>query len=146
MITKILNSSKSESVSCSVMSELCLTLCDPMDDSPPGSSVRGILPGKNTGVVGCHSLLQGDLPNPGEDLVSRIAGGFFTSWATRGFKPSKNTIKAAGCEQTVGWGSQWFAFCHFCFQKAGDKCFLKDTSKRHWDLKKKKKTLFYIGG
>ena len=30
-----------------------LTLCDPMDCSPPGSS-----PGKNTGV-GCHALLQG---------------------------------------------------------------------------------------
>ena len=34
----------------------CLTLCDPMDGSPPGSPVPGIL-GKNTGV-GCHFLLQ----------------------------------------------------------------------------------------
>ena len=32
-------------------------LCDPIDGSPPGSPVPGILPGKNTGV-GCHSLLQ----------------------------------------------------------------------------------------
>ena len=31
----------------------CLTLCDPIDGSPPGSPV----PGKNTGV-GCHFLLQ----------------------------------------------------------------------------------------
>jgi len=31
--------------------------CNPMDCSPPGSSVHGILPGKNTGV-GCHFLLQ----------------------------------------------------------------------------------------
>ena len=31
---------------------------DPMDCSPPGSSVHGILPGKNTGV-GCPALLQG---------------------------------------------------------------------------------------
>ena len=30
-----------------------LTLCDPMDCSPPGSSVHGDFPGKNTGV-GCH--------------------------------------------------------------------------------------------
>ena len=30
---------------------------DPMDSSPSGSSVRGILPGKNTGM-GCHFLLQ----------------------------------------------------------------------------------------
>ena len=27
----------------------CLTLCDPMDCSPPGSSVHGNSPGKNTG-------------------------------------------------------------------------------------------------
>ena len=36
----------------------CPTLCDPMDCSPPGSSVHGDSPGKNTGV-GCHALLQG---------------------------------------------------------------------------------------
>ena len=36
----------------------CLTLCSPMDGSPPGSSVHGILPGKNTGA-GCHAPLQG---------------------------------------------------------------------------------------
>ena len=36
----------------------CLTLCDPTDCSPPGSSVHGDSPGKNTGVD-CHFLLQG---------------------------------------------------------------------------------------
>ena len=36
----------------------CLTLCDPIPCSPPGSSVHGIFPDKNTGV-GCHALLQG---------------------------------------------------------------------------------------
>ena len=35
----------------------CLTLCDPMDCNPPGSSAHGDSPGKNTGV-GCHFLLQ----------------------------------------------------------------------------------------
>ena len=35
--------------------QLYLTLCDPMDCSPPGSSD---FPGKNTGVD-CHSLFQG---------------------------------------------------------------------------------------
>ena len=33
-------------------------LCDPMDCRPPGSSVHGVSPGKNTGV-GCHAFLQG---------------------------------------------------------------------------------------
>ena len=36
--------------------QACLTLCDPMDGSPPSSSPRDS-PGKNTGV-GCHFLLQ----------------------------------------------------------------------------------------
>jgi len=35
-----------------------LTLCDPLDCSPPGSSVHGDSPGKST-EVGCHALLQG---------------------------------------------------------------------------------------
>ena len=36
----------------------CPTLGNPIDGSPPGSTIPGILPpGKNTGV-GCHFLLQ----------------------------------------------------------------------------------------
>ena len=42
----------------------CLSLCNPMDYSPPGSFVHGDYPGKNTGV-GCHALLQGIFPNQG---------------------------------------------------------------------------------
>ena len=41
---------------------LCLTLCDPMDCTPPGSSVHGILHGKDTGV-GSQPLLQGIFQN-----------------------------------------------------------------------------------
>ena len=42
----------------------CLTLCNPMDCSPPGTSVHGDSPGKNTGV-GCHALFQGIFPIQG---------------------------------------------------------------------------------
>ena len=42
----------------------CLTLCDPINCSPPGSSVHGDSPCKNTGV-GCHALLQGIFPTQG---------------------------------------------------------------------------------
>ena len=45
----------------------CLTLCSPMDCSPPGSSVHGISPGKNTGVV-CYALLQGIFLTQGLNL------------------------------------------------------------------------------
>ena len=41
-----------------LVTQSCLTLCDPMDCSPAGSSVHGIFPGKNT-RVGCHFPLQG---------------------------------------------------------------------------------------
>ena len=44
--------------------QLCLTLCNPMDYSLPGSSVHGDAPGKNTGV-GCHALFQGIFPTQG---------------------------------------------------------------------------------
>ena len=43
---------------------MCWTLCDPMDCSPPGSSVNGISPGKNT-TGDCHALFQGILPTQG---------------------------------------------------------------------------------
>ena len=37
--------------------QLCLTLCDPIDGSPPGSPCPWDSPGRNTGV-GCYFLLQ----------------------------------------------------------------------------------------
>ena len=40
-----------------LVTQSCLSLCDPMDFSPLGSSVHGDSPGKNT-EVGCHPLLQ----------------------------------------------------------------------------------------
>ena len=45
---------------------LCLTFCNTMDHSQPGSSVHGNSPGKNTGV-GCHVFLQGIFPTQGSN-------------------------------------------------------------------------------
>ena len=42
----------------------CPTPCNPMDCSPPGSSVYRDSPGKNAGV-GCPALLQGIFPSQG---------------------------------------------------------------------------------
>ena len=50
---------------CSV-AQSCLTLCDPMDYSLPGSSVHGNSPGKDTGVH-CHFLLQRIFPTQGSN-------------------------------------------------------------------------------
>ena len=50
-----------------VCAQSCLTGCDPMDCSPPGSLCPWNSPGKNTGV-GCHFLLQGIFPIQGSNL------------------------------------------------------------------------------
>ena len=47
-----------------LLPQSCLTLCNPVDCSLPGSSVHGDSPGKNT-AVGCHALLQGISPTQG---------------------------------------------------------------------------------
>ena len=62
----------------------CRTLCDPMDHSPPASSVRGILQARILEWVDISS--SGDLPHPGIEPTSlpspALAGGFFTTSAT----------------------------------------------------------------
>ena len=49
-----------------LVAQSCSALCDPMDCSPPGSSVHGNSPGKNT-REGCHALLQGIFPTQGSN-------------------------------------------------------------------------------
>ena len=62
----------------------CLTLCDSVHSSAPGSSVHGILQARITS--GLHALLQRNLPDPGiepESLMSpALAGEFSTTRAT----------------------------------------------------------------
>ena len=85
---------------CAKLLQSCLTLGDPMDCSPSGSSVHGMLQALNAGV-GCHALLQGIFPTQGSNLclihlhwhlpdprikpashTSALAGGFFTTGTT----------------------------------------------------------------
>ena len=68
-------------VQCCV-AQLCLTPCDPMDYSPPGSSVHGILQVRVLKWVAFPFYRESSQPR---DLtqVSRITGVFFTIWATR---------------------------------------------------------------
>ena len=46
----------------------CLTLCDPVNCSPPGSFVHGVFQGRILEWVGCHFLLQGIFPAQGSNL------------------------------------------------------------------------------
>ena len=49
-----------------LVTQLCLTLCEPVDYSPPVSSIHGESPGKNT-QVGCYAILQGIFPPQGSN-------------------------------------------------------------------------------
>ena len=53
-------------------------LCDPVDYSPPGSFVHGILQARTLEWLPFPS--PGDLPDPGTEPASpALAGGFFTT-------------------------------------------------------------------
>ena len=60
----------------------CPTLCDPTDCSLPGSSVHGILQARILEWVAIP-FSRGSSQARDWIQVSHIAGGFFTSWATR---------------------------------------------------------------
>ena len=60
----------------------CLTLCDPMDCSPPGFSVHEICQARILEWVAISSFRGSSRPRD-QTQVSGIAGEFFTVWATR---------------------------------------------------------------
>ena len=63
--------------------QLCLSLCDPMDSSPPGSSAMGYSRQEYWNGLPCPSW---DLPDagikPASLMSSALAGGFFITSAT----------------------------------------------------------------
>ena len=60
----------------------CLTLCAPVDCSPPRLLCPQGFPGKNTGM-GCHFLLQGIFPNQGSNLGLQLGRWILHHWVTR---------------------------------------------------------------
>ena len=69
---------------CGMRAQLCLTLCDPVECSPPGSSVHGILQARVLEWVAI-SFSRGSSPprdRTSISYVSWLAGGFFTTSAT----------------------------------------------------------------
>ena len=66
----------------SIIAQLCLTLCDPMDYSPPGSSVHGISRQEFWRELPFPS--PGDFPDPGiEPRSPALAGWLFNVGDTR---------------------------------------------------------------
>ena len=65
-----------------LVAQSCLTLCDPLDCSLPGSFVHGILQARILEWVAI-SFFRGSSQPRDWTRVSRIAGRFFTIWSTR---------------------------------------------------------------
>ena len=67
---------------CVLVTWSCRTLCNPMDYSPPGSSVHGIFQARVLEWVAISSS-RGSFQHRDWTQFSCIAGRFFTIWATR---------------------------------------------------------------
>ena len=65
---------------CAKSFQLCLTLCDSMDCSPPGSSVYGILQGRILEGIAISSSRGSSWPTSLKSPA--LAGGFFTTNST----------------------------------------------------------------
>ena len=86
----------------SEVAQSCLTLCDPMDCSPPGSSVHGIFQARVLEWVAI-SFSRGSSQPRDRTQVSRIAGRHFTVWATR--KPGRGSITVTKTRPGTNCGS-----------------------------------------
>ena len=107
------------------IAQLYSTLCDPMDCSPPGSSVQGSVQARIPEGVAIP-FSRRSLQHRDRTQVSSIAGRFFTIWATRGAQWHSANIEWIGRphgdsqdgRRDVGWGTScagpafltWF--CH----------------------------------
>ena len=65
-----------------LVAQSCLILCDPMDCSPPGFSVHGILRARILEWVAIYFLRESSWSRD-QTQVSCVVGRFFTIWATR---------------------------------------------------------------
>ena len=87
-------------------------LCDPMNCSPPGSSVHGILQARILEWVAI-SFSRGSSRPGDQTRVSHIAGRHFTLWATReAIVCSKTGLHASLPTDVSTWKSKQ---CHTCF-------------------------------
>ena len=74
-----------------LVAQSCLTLCNPMDCSPPGSFVHGDSPGKNTGV-GLPFPLPEDLSDPEIEPKSSVSPALQADSLPLSHRRSPNTF------------------------------------------------------
>ena len=74
------------------VTQSCLTLCDTMDCSSPGSSVRGILQARILEWVAIPSSRGASQPR-NQTQISHTVGRFFTIWATKEVRNTNCNIR-----------------------------------------------------
>ena len=91
----------------SEVAQSCPTVCDPVDCSPPGFSVHGILQAR------IRSGLP--FPSPGESSrprdqtqVSHISGRCFNLWTTREAQENQRYQGNISCKDGLNKGQKWY--------------------------------------
>ena len=88
---------------CVLVAQSCPTLCDPMDYSPPGSSVHGILQARKPEWIAIPFSRGSSRPRDQTHIscVSCIAGRFFTTWELKEFWSGYRKNKCKGKKWTT---------------------------------------------
>ena len=92
-----------------LVTKSCLTLCNPMDYSPQGSSVPGISQARILEWVAIPFTRGSSQPRD-RTQVSHIAGRYFTSWATgeaQGTLTCLPWVVERLCGEMGGWRGRW---------------------------------------
>ena len=99
----------------------CLTLCDFMDCSSPGSSVHGILQAR---ILEWVAFSRGSSPHRNQTWVTHIAGRLLTNWAI-------SEAWFSTCFTKINFPSLWPAF-HFLLLLFEDQKFLIFMKSVYW--------------
>ena len=100
----------------------CPTLCNPMDCSPPGSSVHGILHARVLEWVALPSSKGSSWPRVWT-WVSCIASRLFTIWATRetlmswSYPPSPQSAFSWGCIRSISDTLKHMGFFYHIYRR-----------------------------
>ena len=106
-----------------LVAQFCPTLWDPVDCSPPGSSVHGIL---QAGILEWVAMLSSRESSQPIDWtqVSSIAGGYFTVWATRE-APCTRSVQFSYSFMSDSFATPWTAACQASLSITNSQTLLK---------------------